>query len=73
MKAMLANSLTKLLGIKSKESLLTSNMENLNDRVNFDLKNMDRIENFIIPNAKTLLYCHGWAANSVWFSNSASH
>ena len=39
-------------------------MNNLNDRVNFDLRNLDRIENSIIPNTKTLIYCHGWAANS---------
>ena len=52
------------------KSLLTSNMDNLNDRVNFDLKNLDRIEDVIIPNSKTLIYCHGWAANSGWCSKT---
>ena len=47
-------------------------MENLNDRVNFDLKNLDRIEDVIIPNSKTLIYCHGWAANSGLFSKNFS-
>ena len=44
-------------------------MESLNDRINFDLNNIDAIENVIIPRSKTLIYCHGWKANSGWFSN----
>ena len=43
-------------------------MENLNDRVNFDLNNIDAIDNVVIPNSKTLIYCHGWKANSGWLS-----
>ena len=54
--------------VQSKISLLTSNMDNLNDRVNFDLKNIATIEDIIIPKSKTLIYCHGWKANSGWFS-----
>ena len=43
-------------------------MEDLNARVNFDLNNIDAIQDVIIPNSKTLIYCHGWKANSGWLS-----
>ena len=62
----------KKLKFEIPKSLLTSNMNSLNDRVNFDLKNLDRIENVIIPNTKTLIYCHGWAANSGLVSQKMS-
>ena len=58
---------SKTFIVKTLISLLTSNMENLNDRVNFDLKNIDGIEDVIIPKSKTLIYCHGWKSNSGWF------
>ena len=67
---MSANHGSRLLYISNPKSLLTSNMENLNDRVNFDLKNLDRVEDVMIPNSKTLIYCHGWAANSGWCSKT---